>query len=312
MSRVLNIYSSINSFTWRPIDFHLEDDQFYVKKDYVVFDNGLKFNIHEPFKNCADFSFNNRTGMVLTNLIHNNRLFSNKHLPNIKENLEVIESPIGFFYNGSVKILETNYLNNDINSKKVLTNTNSEYFDADSLFYFVFLGGNRVKILNHDKKALTISGNLGNVLTDEGLSFENELFPVNERQVFEYILVGNKISVFQTNTNYGVAIRRKTNATNFKLQNISLSKTENYPDDMVFIFISYKHVDLNFDNCLSDSFLVKYKSDLVQDEEILALDRSFTNNNRYIQNYLALFPVENPIISPDGTASYLLNIHGLK
>ena len=42
------------------------------------------------------------------------------------------------------------------------------------------------------------------------------------------------------------------------------------------------------------------------------LNKDFSNSNLYTQNYLGLFPVENPSFNFDGSASYLLYIHGLK
>ena len=311
MSNGLNIHSSLNYFTWMPVDFYIENDQFSVKKDFVLFDNGTKFNLNEPFKNGADFSFNNKTGTVLTNLIHNEVLFENKREPNLKEDLILIESPLGILNNDIITILTTAYLSGNNNSRVVLYDTESNFYDADSIFYFSFIGGGLVKIYNHDKKVLTINSNLNNVFVDEALSFENEMFPPNERQTFDFLLEEDRIILFQQNTNKGVVVR-KTNNNNFRLSTLNLTKNQSFTDDTILYFISYKHKELTFDSSVSNSFLVKYKTDLVQDEEYLTLDQSFTNENRYIQNYLGLFPVENPKFNPDGTASYKLYIHGLK
>ena len=309
MSKVLNVYSSLSSITWRPIDFNLEGDQFSLKKDHMLFDNGMKFNIHEGLKNCVDFSFNNRTGMFLTNLVYNNKLFYNKKPPVLQQDLEIIETPIAIYQGGGFKILNYSTLTNDSKSPKVLYNTNLEDYNSESVFKFKFIGGNKVQLISYEGKALTSNGTL---LYDYGLTFNNEIFPVDESQVFDYILFEDKIALFLPNLNYSIAVRLKPGFNNFVLQPLILGTYDNFPDDMLLKFISYKKVDINFNNSVSDSFLVKYDTNLVQSEDVLEIKKSFSNSNLYSQNYIGLFPVENPTFNFDGSASYLLYIHGLK
>lgn len=321
MSNGLNIFTSLSSVTWTPIDFYLDGDDFGTKCDYVLFSNEMSFNLHEVFKNCLDISFNNKAGIFLTDLKYNTKILSYKKQPSSVSELTTIESPIGMYVDGDLRILRSRPFSSeeDLNGTSieelyrtrnaiVLYNTNETYFNSAYLFTFNFIGGNLVKVLNHDKKALT-----SHVIdSDIGLTFNNEIFPPDDTQVFEYILHEDKICLFLPDSNYGVAVHKNPTGNNFILKNIDLGIDSNFPDEMTLVFVSHKKVDLKHENCLTDSFLVKYNTNLIQSQSVLDVNEGFSNTNLYSQNYLGMFPVENPVLNSDGTYSYLLNIHGLK
>ena len=303
MSATFSIYNTLSTTYWRPVDFNIVGEQFDVKKTPLLFDNGMYFYLHDSLSNSLDFTFNKKTGTFLTSIIYNSVFLENKKNPDIVQNLTKIESPIQTVNGNIVTFYNSN--SSLPNNPTVLLDTSNVIFGTNDVMTFSFEENNKVSVKNK----------IGNVLTADyfgtnGLSFKQQIYPPAQTQLFDYFLGDSSIILFKSNTNYTNIVTKGSNNV-YVLSSVSLAKNSSLPSNAIFSFVSYKDNTLNFDNDIANSFMAKYKVNPISYENILDIDYDFSNDNLLSQNYLGLFPVENPTIN-NTDCSYDLQVHGLK
>ncbi len=302
MSATFSIYNILSATYWKPVDFNVVGEQFDVKKTPLLLDNGMYFYLHDALSNALDFTFNRKTGTFLTSLFYNSYFLKNKKNPEITEELTKIESPISDINGNIVTFYNSN--SSLPNNPTVLKNTLGDIFGKNDVFTFDFV---------NDK--VSVKNKLGNLLTanyfgTNGLIFTPQIYPPAQTQLFDYFIGESSIILFKSGTNYTNIIAKGTNNI-YVLSSVSLAKNSSLPNNAIFNFVSYKNNQIDFENDVSDSFIVKYKTNPIVYNNILDVDFDFSNNNLLSQNFLGLFPVENPTIT-DVDCVYDLQIHGLK
>jgi hypothetical protein len=303
MSATFSIYNILSATYWKPVDFNVVGDEFNIKKTPLLLDNGMYFYLHNVLLNSVDFTFNRKTGTFLSSLIYNSYFLENKKNPDLIENLTKIESPITTIDGNIVTFYNSN--SSRRNNPTVLKNTLGIIFGKNDVFTFSFVENNKVTVKNKSGNLLT-----ANFFGTNGLVFKPQLYPPSQTQLFDYFLGDSSIVLFKSDTNYTNIVTRGTNNI-YVLSSVNLGKTTNLPNNAIFNFVSYKKNSINFENDVSDSFMVKYKTNPIFYENILDVDYNFSNNNLLSQNYFGLFPVENPNIT-NVDCVYDLQLHSLK
>jgi len=307
MSAIFNIYNTVSSTYWYPVDFHSITEDYKFKKTPVVFSNGISFYLHNFFENAEDVSFNRRTGLILTNPKNNTFFLENNQPPSIQNKLTQIKTPTMLLSGvSSTRVIQSLPINNSINSLKTLNVSYRSTFGLDDTLSFSFNSNGTVTIYNNDNKALTWSS-----LGEGGLVFKDVISPPSIRQQFDYILNKDSIILFQHTSNYSNIVIKNTSTNNFILSAASFDKNYSFPNECIIKFISYDVYNPDENNTVLDSFIVKYKASPILPQQTLTVDNSINETNRLAQNYLAAFPVENPLIN-EKDSSYLLQFHGLK
>ena len=285
--------ASINSYNisdiyWKPVDFNIIGDQFKIKKDSVIFSNGMTFFVNECFKNLNDICYNNKSGIFLTDLLQNNNIFQDNNQPYIINNLTVIESPLASSNGNIFKINNYN-----------LKNSNNNIFLLTDKCKFIFKNF-KVIIENADGFVLT---NLG--LGVGNLKFTKKITPIDDSQVFDYFLGKKHITLFANNSNFSKIII-EDNFGNLFIDVYNVSDVH-LPEKSILFLPSFNHKDKTFES-VKDSFLVKYESNPLLNQKELVVK---SKDESYTQNYLGIFPVEQ-FKSYDDHVEYDLYIHGLK
>lgn len=303
MSATFGIYNILSSTYWKPVDFNVVGEQFDVKKTPLLLDNGMYFYLHNVLSNPVDFTFNRKTGTLLSSLIYNSYFLENKKNPEIVENLTKIESPISTIDGNIVTFYNSN--SSLPNNPTVLRDSFNDIFGRNDVFTFNFVENNKV----------TVKNKLGNLLTanffgTNGLVFSPQIYPPTQTQLFDYLIGESSIVLFKSDTNYTNIVAKGSNNI-YVLSSVNLGKNNSLPSSAVLNFVSYKNNVIDFENDISDSFIVKYKTNPIVYNNILDVDFNFSNDNLLSQNYLGLFPVENPNVT-DVDCVYDLQIHGLK
>jgi hypothetical protein len=303
MAAIFNIYNKLESTYWKPVNFNVVGDQVNVKKIPILFDNGMYFYLHTFLKNSNDFTFNKKTGTFLTNFLYNSYFLKNNVNPSINNELTKIESPITSSENSVYSIYNAN--SSIPNNPTVLKNSEQLNFSKVDTIEFLF------------KNDYVVVKNIyGRVLTSDyigvnGISFKTEEYPPADNQKFDYFLGNNSIVLFEYKKNYTNILIKNSTSNTLVLSSISLTSTNNLPETSILKFTSYDKKVLNIDNSVYDSYIVKYKTDPTKNENNLEIDYSFSNQNLLSQNYLGLFPVENPDIQ-EKECLYDFQIQGLK
>ena len=285
----INFYK-ISDIYWRAINLNVINQQFKLNSNVVVFDNDMTFNQYDFLKNNKDITFNNQSGILLTDLNQNTNIFSDNVEPVNNKDLNLIEtflvSNTGWYYNVDA-----------INHKFVLSPDN-----AVSLT-------NKIKI-NFIDSYISIEDQNGFFLTDRGLGvgnlyFDKVISPPDNSQYFDYLLGDGYISIFRQNTNYSIIVTRDS-TTGIQLTQLDTTN-QVLPDNVIFKIPSYLD-EKSVNTSVMDSFLVRYESNPIYNQkELLISDK----NKDYMQNYLGIFPNENYTFD-DQNAYFNFYIHGLK
>ena len=274
----------------------------------VLFDNGVNLYLHNFLQNTEDFSFNRKTGLVLTNPTNNTFFLKNAPNPAYSNILTQIQSPIQGSISNTLSsyIIQSTPQTNDLNAKRILKLSGTTNFSSTDTINFNFQINNIVVLKNNYGKYLTWYG-----IGEQNLYFTDLISPPSLTQKFNYLLNNDSIILFQPNSNYSniVAINPSTN--NLILSSISLGKNNIIPTNTILGFTSYQNYQPTINNSVQDSFIVSYKTSPILSQNKLIIDNSLNNTNMLTQNYLAAFPVEKPTIN-DTDSSYLLQFHGLK
>lgn len=296
MSSIFNIYSNLSSTYWKPVDFELVGDDFSFKKTKVVLNNGVTFNLHNYLKDVEDFSFNRKTGFFLTGPQFNQNFLEGNKKPLYSDNLTKIET---LLFNLSTNLVTIKPVNASLNSSKALYDSRNDIFSIKDKVSFIF-SENTVRVQNSDGYFLTVSS------FNTPLPFTPRISPPSDTQAFNYLLGVSSIVLFEYGTNFSNIVIRNPDTQFFVM-----SPYTDITDDSVFTFASFSKYDLNTNNTILNNFLVKYVSDPTISQKELIVDKTFNADNVLAQNYIGIFPVENPKID-DKSVSYKIQTHGLK
>lgn len=334
MSVQINLYNNLSGVYWKPINFDIIDNKSSLKKEQVYFNNSVKFNVIEAFKDSKDLKFNRRSGLLLTNVTNNTSIFLETTPPLNVTNLEFIESPL-LDPETNLVISLSSY-----NQTSVLVETNRTSLNSSDVLTFTFTEDNKVTVQSKEGFYLTAQ-QIGNY----GLFFTTKIVPDNASQLFDYLLGPNEIILFKSETNYQSVVSKYPNGVLGLIDNtyspyfspptivstISASTTllSLISNPSVFInSISFAPPPLNplsanikfkfasvdltqfSKNSINNSFLASYNTNPLQFEKYLKINQEYAEKE-YFQNYLAIFPYEHPL-SSDSEVTYPLQIHGLK
>jgi len=293
---IVNIASAIS---WFPVDFNTIGNQFSIKKTPILFSNGAYFYVHNFLNSFEDFTFNRKTGNFLTGPLFNSAFLEIKDTPKNSSDLTEIESVIT---DNNGYVITYDYANK---GNKLVNTSSNVYSNKDTLKFLFDNVNDKVYVQNYDKNYLSIDDNLG---TQTNVPFyfgpKVDINSTTTTQAFNYILGTNSILLYN-NTGYP----SYNNSNKYYLYNSIFNFSDSFLTSSIWNFTSYKSLSSN--NTVNDSFLVKYNVNPTINEGVLSVNKSFSNSNLLAQNYLGLFPVENPNYS-NTDASYLLQIHGLK
>lgn len=277
----------INDIYWRSVDFNVIGQNVSLKKTPIVFDNGLSFNFFEIFKNYNDLKFNNKSGLVLTDLKNYSDVVIENQFPSNQSSLKYFESPI---------FTDTFYFH--LSSNNTLVGDSNPPTTNDNL-RFILTDDGYVLIENINQFYLTYNGN--------NLVFQSPNAPSYNNQKFSYSLGLSTIFLYVEDPVNPKLVLSNTN-NNYVLQLESFDPTNNQiPYDSVLSFYSYINPERTY-NSVVDSFTVKYDANPLLNQKNLSIKDKLT---AYDQNFLCIFPSENYSLSGE---SYYFDFyfHGLK
>jgi hypothetical protein len=281
----------ISAIDWNPIEFNVIGGQFDLIKHPVTFSNGMKFIVYPFFNNITDFSFNNKTGIFLTEPNNISNLLKDKNLPSDKNDLKTLTTYIADITNDPYKPYS---IRGSLSGLKISTESK---FDAMDQLTFNFVD-NQVYIENYFGQVLTQAG------TGDGqLHFGPKTLPLNEYQLWDYVLGNSIILLFASNTNYS-QILLKNAYDHLELNTYNLDLSALIPNNAYIRLISFAQKDRNYNSVL-DSQIVKYNASPIINEGDLTVIK---DDNIYLENNLGIMPYEYE--NEDGTYNFYL--HPLK
>jgi hypothetical protein len=295
---------------WFPVKLNLIGDDYQVKNVPIIFNNGMKFFLQECLKDCKDISTNKKTTLFLTDLTKNSFLIENKIKQKESNPLTTIVTPIANFDN---KVIVSRNIKQETTVWDRLQLTNSVNFTNKENFVFDFYDDYVTIRSNQTDKYLTwLRG------VDQGdIILFSKINPIPDNQKFSYMLGDNNIILFKYDSFYNSIITySKDFFVNYLFNSNALGLSsipvgfDFFPKESIIKLLSYEKKDI-ITSDIKDSFLVKYKTSTIANNEELVVDE-LVKNMEYTQNYLGIFPYQNPTIESDNTANYTLQMHGLK
>jgi hypothetical protein len=302
MDTSFNFCKVLSAIYWNPVDFTIVGEEYELKKAPCMFSNSMNFYIHDFLQDAQDFSFNRRTGTILSKPLYNSKFIKNYVNPKDNEQLSIIESPIidpisNYVYSVSGLDLTTTL------SVKYLVNTQQTVFTKADTLKFEFVPTNYVVVENQDGNVMTVGSDGVTV------SFLPRIYPPDPSQLFDYILGKDNIVLFVSNTNFTNVISQGSQVF---VDTLILPNSESIPTQYIFKFTSYLNNQTVYtDKDIPNSFFVKYKTTPTNNKNQLNYDEDFISSNSLAQNYLAMFPYEYPYIT-DTDTNYNIQIHSLK
>jgi hypothetical protein len=291
----------LSAIYWYPVNFKTIGEQFLTSYKPILFNNGVRFNLHDCLYNANDTAFNRRTGLFLTNFKNNTDVFTPNNSPSVTTKLSHIKSPISTLALSGANIIAPTYDAGSGNTVLQITTRTVDILETDNLV-FEFLPNNKVTVANQDKTLLTVTN-----YTQNGLSFRNKIIPPSTRQQFDYLLGPNSIILFAADTNYSQIVKRHNGYYGISPSN--LDDKAAIPEECIFRLVSYSQ-PLYYKDDIQNSYLTRYfvnpltsKKDLDVTQEALS--------GLYGQNYLGMYPYEYPVID-NNSVTYDLQIHPLK
>jgi hypothetical protein len=301
---MITIYNNASAFYWYPLKFELQGNHYETVYQKYFFKNGMVFNGHAFLLEGMDYKNNNQTSLFLTDLLSSSEIFKIKNKPEDSTDLVEINSTIS---NKDGFVISP--LTVQINKKNVtiLNKTNRKKLSDVDLLKFV--------IDKEDSDLLYIEDQTGQVLQcnselDNGTFFTTKATPAINKQRFEYFLNNSgEISLFLAGSNASKCLSINSN-NNLILSSVSLKdQFLRVPNEIIFKLDCYNKINSNSDYVV-DSKIVEYNN-----KPIDPIDSLYKNtdifNKPYLQNFLLMFPTENPIIIDD-EAVYVADYNGLK
>jgi len=277
------------------VDFNIIGEQFSLKKTLVTFSNGMSFNLFPFLKGINDFSFNNKSGIFLTNLNNNNNILEDKSIPNNTENLTKIKTIAACF---ATNFFTFYSIAPTVSGLTVSSSINPTISDE--------------LIFNFEDSYVWVENYYGGVLTYIGkgegnLGFSPKNNPLSIYQKWDYILGDGIIILFAydtINTSQPVIVSKNQNNNLVANDFNNWLFTDKMPIESLIFLRSYTNKKENYSS-IKDSFTVKYNpSPIINENDLIT-----TNiDHSYNQNYLGIFPYE--FLNADG--KYDFYFHGLK
>ena len=248
---------NINDLNWNPVQFNVIGGAFDLIKSPIYFNNGVKFNLYPFLNNINDFSFNNKSGIFLTEFKNNSDIIKDKEQPLIQNNLSYINTIIS---DNNGKIYKKNTLSNSVSS--LLASDSIVSFNDQLTFNFT--SDNKVYIEDVS----------GYVLTNGGLGvgqvyFNQKTQPIADNQLWDYIIGENIIVLFGNNTNFGQVLKQDKATLSLLLAPYNPIPSKTLPWESFLYLNSYDIKDRTYDT-VSDSYIVKYDSTPINDQKSLA------------------------------------------
>jgi hypothetical protein len=301
-------FHNTSQIGWYPVKLNLAASEFEIKKTPIVFNNGIKFNLHECLFSCNDVSLNKKTGLFLTDLTQQSNFLNKK--TNYEE-IEILKKIVTPLADLDSKILTNKKIENEPWNR--LLPAEKYTFTNDDNFILEFKDDYVMIQFEKNKEYLTWLKGTG----QGNLIFFPKIYPTIDRQKFKYLLGEDSLILFQYDPYVKEIVLRDQMLIVNQIFGTMAYGLSSYPleykgpvdKNCVFKLISYKKPkEKNTD--IKNSFLAKYKTDPFSIKQDLNLDET-TKNTPYTQNYLGVFPFQNPTIQGN-FANYNLYIHGLK
>lgn len=320
-----NVVTNLSSIQCKPVSFNLIGNEFATYETPIVFNNGLRINIHECLKNCLSYKSNNKTSLFLTDLTNNNSILIDNTPPLNVGNFTEIDSPLTnqtAFHtpaaddNQQVLVLSTSSITSPFFQ---LSSSSLTSINESNVFRFVFQPDDTVVVQSVQNSYYLTSF----YQTQEyaSLAFQPRIIPLLsanklfvDQQRFDYALGPKNITLYQIADDFLLPRFNnavlKLNSGFYACSSLSyLTSASKFPSAASINFISYKESPaLNSD--IKDSFLAKYNINPLINQSSLSLNLS-TRGQKYSQNYLGIFPTEY-YIDALSSVKYPLAIHGLK
>jgi hypothetical protein len=301
---MITIYNSASAFYWYPLKFELQGDHYQTIYQKYFFNNGMIFNGHAFLLEGMDYKNNNKTSLFLTDMLSSSEIFKNKNKPEDSTDLTIINSTIS---NKDGFVLTQ--LNLKINKKdiKVLNKTERKKLSDVDLLKFVIDKENDylLYIENQDGQVLQCNSE-----SDNSTFFTTKATPAINKQRFEYFLNNSgEICFFLAGSNASKCLSLNSN-NNLVLSSVSLkNQFFRIPNEIIFKLDCYNKINSDEDYIV-DSKIVEYNNKPIDPIDSLYKDSNIFNTP-YLQNFLLMFPTENPIIIDD-EAVYIADYNGLK
>jgi hypothetical protein len=302
-------FHKVSEIYWNPVKFNLAASDFNIKYTPLIFDNGIRFNLHECLYSCNDITLNKKTGLFLTDLVKQNEFLEKNKNYGENQSLSRIVTPISDL---NSKILTNKKIGNEAWNR--LLPTDRVNFTVDDNFVFDFKDDYVMVHFQKNKEYLTWLQGTG----QGNLIFFPRIYPTIDRQKFSYLLGEETLILFQYEqylkeivlTDEMLIVNQVFGTMAYGLSSFpTFFKDTDFPKSSVFKLITYKKpISNNTD--IKDSFLAKYQTNPLDKKTELEILPEYKNMD-YAQNYLGIFPYEFPLIK-DNVANYPVYIHGLK
>jgi hypothetical protein len=302
-------FHKVSDIYWNPVKFSLASSDFNIKYTPLIFDNGIKFNLHECLYVCNDMTLNKKTGLFLTDLFKQNDFLEKNKNYGENQPLTRIVTPIADL---DSKILTNQKIGSEVWNR--LLPTDRINFTVDDNFIFDFKDDYVMIQFQKNKEHLTWLQGTG----QGNLIFFPRVYPTIDRQKFSYLLGEETLILFQYDPYLKeIVLRDEMLIVNqvFGTMAYGLSsfpyvfKDADFPKSSVFKLLTYKKPITN-NTDIKDSFLAKYQTTPLDKKTELEILPEYKKMD-YAQNYLGIFPYEYPLIK-ENTAHYPLYFHGLK
>ena len=205
---------NLSSIQWNAVDFDSIGSQFDFIKTPIRFDNGMKFNVFSFLNEIRDFSFNNKSGIFLTNLTNNKNIIHDKELPKNKSNLSSIQTILRDNNGNTYKHYTVNGLLSGL-----VASTDSFKTQDELIINFV---DDYVYVEDYWGKVLT-NGGFG----DGQITFGPKKQPFTEYQKWNYFKNDDVLVLFSYNSNYS-NILIKNNNNHLELRELNTSTPIQY------------------------------------------------------------------------------------
>jgi hypothetical protein len=324
-------FPDINNISWLPVNFKTVGQDYTSKFTPISFKDGIKFGLNSCLENYKDTSFNKKTGFFLTDLTNTSKILEDNLPPEDQQSLTQIQTPIaavGLPYDVVISLSTSRQLSATYRSASY-QNAPTPSFGPEDIFNFVFskdishatFEGNLLNDIEEDFVSIETNSSTRTDSTvpdkflltwqndSEALVFRPKIYPDSYSQKFSYLLSEDGICLFKPNSNFYYIVSRDTTNNVFYLKTYNPRADSSLPINSFLKFVSHKKLNFNKQD-VTDSHLTKYVVNKLDYQQELIPDPSVSAST-YSQNFLGIYPVENPHIQ-EKSASYDLQIHGLK
>jgi hypothetical protein len=325
-------FPALSAISWLPVNFKTVGGDHVTKFEVLKTKDGATFGLNECLRNFKDTTFNKRTGMFLTDITTASKILEDSTSPEDYAPLTEIYSPICTVDRANDQIISISpktrelyvTFRNATTIKGNIANVNT----ADN-FRFIFFKDTTHTFANAEEDFVSISSAYYNQTntsipdqffltwnsSNNKLTFQPQIHPPSASQRFSYLKSNKGICLFKPDTNFSFIVDR-VNSSDFpygvfQFRDYLSESHSNYalPPSSFLKFVSYNDLVIK-NKDIVDSHLTKYQINKLDYQQEILPDSQIKAQS-YVQNFLGLFPVENPTLNKNH-ATYDLQIHGLK